>query len=64
MRQFVVGTGGKSLYPFGRYEPNSELRKSEAYGVIKFTLRSEDYDWEFASVRGSSFGDSGSGDCH
>ncbi len=64
IRQFVVGTGGANLYRFGRVLPNSEVRGEGAWGVIKFTLRSGSYDWEFVPVAGATFRDSGSGTCH
>lgn len=63
IRQFVVGTGGRSLYGFGNPEPNSEVRYNSTYGVIKFTLSSGDYAWEYIPVSGS-FSDTGTGSCH
>ena len=38
IRQFVVGTGGRSLYSFGTPQPNSEVRYNATYGVIKLVL--------------------------
>ena len=64
IREFVVGTGGASLYPFGTAIANSELRDNTTQGVIKLTLRSNGYDWEFVPVAGGTFRDSGSGRCH
>lgn len=64
IRQFVVGTGGKSLHFFEETNPNSEVRSSEAFGVIKFTLKSASYEWEFVPIEGMAFRDSGSGECH
>ena len=58
LRQFVVGTGGKSLYAFGAPIANSEVRAS-AFGVLKLTLRLDSYDWSFESIPGESFTDSG-----
>ena len=64
VRQFVVGTGGRSLRGFGEIEANSEVRSSEAYGVIKFTLRPDGYDWKFLPLEGGvQFTDSGSDRC-
>jgi len=63
IRQFVVGTGGKGLDPFVHIQPNSEVRDSSSYGVLKLTLRAAGYDWEFIPVAGGSFRDSGSGGC-
>lgn len=63
VRQFVVGTGGASLYDFGTPLPNSEVRYNDTAGVIKFTLYADGYDWDFIPVSGS-FRDSGSDSCH
>jgi hypothetical protein len=65
IRQFVVGTGGKSLNGFTTVQPpNSEVRSADAFGVIKLTLHPEGYDWQFVPVAGETFTDSGSGQCH
>ena len=64
LRQFVVGTGGKSLYPFEEPKPNSEVRDAGAYGVLRLTLRESGYDWEFVPEEGEDFWDEGSADCH
>jgi acid phosphatase type 7 len=64
IREFVVGTGGKSLYPFVTVQPNSEVRNNETYGVLKLTLNPESYSWQFVPVKGKTFTDSGSGVCH
>jgi hypothetical protein len=64
IQEFVVGTGGKDLFQFGTPRPNSVVRETGTYGVIKFTLHSGTYDWEFVSVPGSTFTDSGSASCH
>jgi hypothetical protein len=63
IRQFVVGTGGASLYGFGAPTANSEVRGS-VHGVLKLTLQASGYSWEFIPVAGQSFRDSGSGSCH
>ena len=64
IRQFTVGTGGASHYPFGTIQPNSEVRNSTAYGVLKLTLHATSYDWQFVPVAGATFTDSGTGNCH
>jgi hypothetical protein len=64
IRQFVVGTGGRSHYGFGRIQPNSEVRNGTAYGVIRVDLFADSYAWEFVPVAGATFTDSGSGSCH
>jgi hypothetical protein len=63
IRQFVIGTGGAPLSGFPVVRPNSEVRGS-AWGVLKLTLRSESYDWEFVPAAGQSFSDAGSASCH
>jgi hypothetical protein len=64
VRQFVVGTGGKSLRPFETPRPNSEVRDSQAHGVLKLTLRSGGFDWQFVQAGTRAVRDSGSGSCH
>ncbi len=64
IRQFVVGTGGKSHYSFGVPIANSEVRNGDTYGVLKMTLHSTSFDWEFVPVAGKTFSDSGSQSCH
>jgi hypothetical protein len=63
IREFVVGTGGKSHRPFAKPLPTSEVRDWTAYGVLKLTLHAKGYDWEFIPEAGKSFRDSGSGAC-
>jgi hypothetical protein len=63
IRQFIIGTGGASLYPFVTVRGNSEVRAA-AWGVTVFTLSTGGYQWEFIPVEGASFRDNGSGTCH
>jgi Calcineurin-like phosphoesterase len=63
MRQFIVGTGGARPYEFPTFTGHVEAR-SQAWGVIRFTLRTEGYDWEFIAVPGQPFSDRGSDRCH
>ena len=64
LREMVVGTGGISHYGFGTILSTSQVRDSSTYGVLKLTLRSNGYDWQFVPVAGSTFTDSGSSTCH
>jgi len=64
IREFVVGTGGRSHTPFGRVLANSEVRNADTYGILKFTLDTRTYKWEFIPEAGETFRDSGSGNCH
>ena len=52
IRQFTAGTGGADLYTFVRSAPNSEERIMR-YGVIRFTLRPAQVEWEFITLDGS-----------
>lgn len=63
IRQFVVGTGGSPLRPFGSVRANSEVRNATTHGVLKLVLGSGTYSWEFVPTAGS-FRDSGNGTCH
>ena len=63
-RSFVVGTGGRSLYPFrATIEPNSEVRNATSFGVLKMELYADSYTWEFIPIDEDGFTDSGSADC-
>jgi hypothetical protein len=64
LREFVVGTGGADLYTFNNPAPNSQVKNNTTYGVLKFTLYADRYDWKFVPVSGSSFTDSGTATCH
>ena len=62
MTEFVVGTGGKSLYRFGRVRPQSRARV-RAFGVLELRLGRGRFGWRFVPVRGPG-GDSGQRSCH
>jgi hypothetical protein len=65
IREFVVGTGGKNTHRIlGLAQLNSEVRQADTYGVLKLTLHTESYDWEFVPEAGKKFTDSGTGKCH
>jgi hypothetical protein len=64
IREFIVGTGGAPLYPFGTVKANSEKRDNSAYGVFKLTLRDRSYDWQFVPQVGKTFTDAGTAQCH
>jgi hypothetical protein len=63
IREFVIGTGGYSLYSMERRQPNSEVFDGRTWGVIKFTLKKQSFDWEFIPIDGQTFRDFGSGTC-
>jgi hypothetical protein len=61
IRSFVVGTGGTTLRSMGSTVNGSEARNDRAWGVLKLTLKSDGYDWQFLPAKGSTYADSGSG---
>ncbi|MGI9659356.1 MAG: metallophosphoesterase, partial [Gaiellaceae bacterium] len=63
--QFIVGTGGRGSYQSSTVlSPNSAVRASDTYGVLKLSLGEGSYHWEFLAAEGSTFTDSGSRRCH
>jgi hypothetical protein len=64
IREFVVGTGGKDAASFGTPAPNSEVRETKGFGILKLTLESNSYRWEFLPAETTSFTDAGFGTCH
>ena len=65
VRQFVVGTGGKShVGPTGPAPAISAVRDFTSFGVLEMTLHPGGYDWKFVPVAGDSFTDRGSASCH
>src|SRR5207245_11528878 len=65
IREFVVGTGGRSHYGFpGAFIANSEIHNDNTFGVLKLTLKPGGHAWRFIPEAGKSFTDSGSGTCH
>jgi hypothetical protein len=63
IRQFVIGSGGRSHYPITNPIANSEVRNTDTYGVLKLTLHPESYSWEFVPEAGKIFADSGTAPC-
>ena len=61
IRQFTAGTGGAELYRFVGVAQNSEERIMK-FGVVRFTLRPAQVDWEFLGIDGS-VGDRGLDTC-
>ncbi len=64
IREFVVGTGGGKPYAFATIRPNSVVRKTSVWGVLKLTLHANSYDWKFESIAGQTFAESGTQACH
>lgn len=63
VREIIVGTGGRSYGGLTNVHPHSEVRNTDTFGVLKLTLDTTGYDWEFVGVPGSTFTDQGSGTC-
>jgi hypothetical protein len=65
VRQFVVGTGGKSHFNITRpLLPTSEAHNSDTFGILELTLEPTSYSWRFVPEAGGTYSDSGSGICH
>ncbi len=64
IRQFTVGTGGKSHYGFGATKANSQVRSADTFGVLKLTLDPTSYSWQFVPEAGKTFTDTGTSSCH
>ena len=66
IRQFVVGTGGKShggLASPDLRAPNSVTAVGSTFGVLRLVLRDGSYDWRFLVEGSSPYDDSGSASC-
>lgn len=65
VREFVVGTGGRSTNP-AKTVVGQEVHNNHTYGVLWMNLRPGGYDWRFIPAPGqpSTFTDTGSGVCH
>jgi alkaline phosphatase len=64
VREFVVGTGGRSLYAWpGRPLATTQTRSNQAYGALWMELQPGGYLWRYVALGGSGFTDAGSGSC-
>ena len=63
IRQFVVGTGGRSFHSWGTIQPGSEARQNDTFGVLQLRLRPTSYEWEFVPEAGRTYTDSGTAPC-
>lgn len=65
IRQFVIGTGGRSLYdiPRGPFPDNLVVAQADAFGILRITLRTDGYRWRWVTAAGQpTFRDSSGGD--
>ncbi len=63
IREFVVGTGGESLFALKTPEPNLQTSDDHDFGVLVLTLHATSYDWAFKRLDGTVV-DSGTTACH
>jgi hypothetical protein len=54
IRQFVVGTGGRSLYalPSGDMPRNLVVAQADSFGILRIALRAESYKWQWVTAVG------------
>ena len=65
IREFIVGTGGRSLYTLrSGFVPNRDAGSDETFGILRLVLRPAGYEWEFVPEAGKRYSDTGSGSCH
>jgi hypothetical protein len=67
VRQFIVGTGGRSLDRLTDDAvkfPTAEVRNASTQGVLKLTLFNDSYTWEFIPTVAGGFTDTGTTQCH
>jgi hypothetical protein len=64
LREFVVGTGGKSLRRARWHAPNTEFRQNSTPGLLELALRPTGYSWRFLSAGTGAVVDAGSSTCH
>lgn len=63
IREFVVGTGGANLYQISAIQPNSVVRNTKTWGVLKLILHAGSFSWKFVPVAAQTFTDSGTANC-
>jgi hypothetical protein len=62
IRQFVVGTGGKSLDDITKSPVGLQASSDDTFGVLRLTLHRASYNWAYVTEGGQVL-DSGSGNC-
>ncbi|MFN8160999.1 MAG: metallophosphoesterase [Solirubrobacterales bacterium] len=61
--EFVVGTGGQSLFRLGRPAPNSRVREDRRFGILRMRLGRGRYRWAFVRAPGGRRMDRGTRRC-
>ena len=64
LAEIVVGTGGRSAYPFETVREHSLVRRTGVFGVLRLELAAGSYAFDFVPIAGEAFTDRGSGTCH
>jgi hypothetical protein len=65
IREFVVGTGGRNVYPITAAPLQGEqFRNDTDFGVLSLSLQPAGYRWQFHSIFTGGVLDEGSGTCH
>jgi len=64
IRTLIAGMGGESGGDLTNIFPTSEVRDGRTFGILKLTLSTGSYSWQFIGVPGSTFTDSGTNSCH
>ena len=64
VRQITAGLGGRSRYGLTTAAPNSLVRYSADYGVLKLTLHNGSYDFEMLRAGDAAVIDSDTASCH
>jgi len=64
IRQFTVGTGGRSFYSIRRLKSHSAFRRTKTFGVLKLTLSHTRYTWQFVAAPSGRVLDEGHSSCH
>jgi hypothetical protein len=64
IRQFVAGTGGRSIVNARDPSFNTQVWNASTFGVLQLTLSAHSYRWRFVPVPGGTFSDTGTGACH
>jgi calcineurin-like phosphoesterase family protein len=62
--EMVVGTGGRSHYPFPVIRDNSLVRDNTTWGVLRLVLSEGSWSFQYLPAPGGAFTDSGGGTCH
>lgn len=52
IQSFVVGTGGKNLYPRGEHVLGSRVFRNDRHGVLRLSLRPNGWTWQFHDISG------------